>query len=462
MKNFIHFFVATIFSANAFATYWPQDTDIPLEIETNSSTGAEFHLSVPITTQYQKGEIYYFRDSEGTQYQGVFVDGDGKNSQWEQMSVVNEESPAGTSPSANSTGNYFSGNAHNKAAGAAISTGIAHALYRGIFDGSFRGEIDKLSLETQQNQQATQNNYKKIAEGVAAQGASVRAALEVYANSLKEHLENIASTTTQYTSPSPEFVTNLRELEDIFQMNRSTIPRRMEARAWGLHMLRQADNASAASERTNAQAFLKYAEAFADIAVGLDPITGPIRDVYEAFTGKNLITGEELDPWSRGFAILGTVTFGFGSKVGRGIKAIRNISKMVDSERAITRAIQIDAQILKRIGPRAPIKNGIYQRLLADFRRPMARPVVTEPKLKNFLNDYWRVDGSYGNGNTAAAYRWERLTGEPVNGKIHAKKIKDSLIFFEKWRYNNPQASVEDHKAVEEIVKDIYAALKGT
>lgn len=463
MKKTIHFIVASIFSVNTFAAYWPQNQEIPIQIETNSPNGAEFQLGAPITTQYQNGETYFFRDAEGTLYKGVFNGGDGRESQWTHMSLVNEQTQGDLLPAENAESRYFFSDTHKKAMGTAISTGVAHAIYKGlVFNGAFRGELNKLAEESQKNQQATQDNYQKIADGIASQSTAVRAALDEYSKALKSHLENTDSTTTQYTSPFPDFVTSLRELEEILQMNRSTLPRRMEARTWGLHLLRQADVASTNGSQTEAHAFLKYAEAFADIAIGLDPITGPIRDTYEAFTGKNLVTGETLDSWDRGFAILGAVTFGFGSKIARGIKALRNISKMVDSEKAIVRAVEIDAQITKRadLGT-APSNGAHYQKLLADLRKQMTKPQVSEPKLKNYLDRYWRDTAQVGNGSTAAAYRWERLTGDRVGGKSHTQKLQESLTFFERWTKNNPQASVTDKKAVEEILKDIYSALGG-
>ena len=65
----------------------------------------------------------------------------------------------------------------------------------------------------------------------------------------------------------------------------------------------------------------------ADALVGLDMVSGVVRDTYEAVTGKNLITGEELDDFSRGFAVLGIVTFGLGSKIGKGVKLLNKICK---------------------------------------------------------------------------------------------------------------------------------------
>jgi hypothetical protein len=53
VKKFIHFFVVTIFSVNSFAAYWPQGDEIPIQVEKNSPSGADFRLGAPVTTQYQ-------------------------------------------------------------------------------------------------------------------------------------------------------------------------------------------------------------------------------------------------------------------------------------------------------------------------------------------------------------------------------------------------------------------------
>lgn len=466
MKKLTHFLIATVFSTNSFAAYWPQDKEIGIYVYPSTNKSAEFHLDIPQTTQFEKGKLYFFRDSDGNLIQGQFVGGSAKNSSWDHMTYVDDENVPhgqGTSihPNANPEGGYLSSGTHNNAMGAAISTGVAHALYQGvIFDSNFRGEMEKLSQETRQNQEATQNNYKVIAAGMATHGSSVQANLDAFSESLKSQMENMAGFETEYSSPSQEFVQNLRELENILESNRSTVPQRMEARSWGLHMLKQADAASTNGDSTNAKAFVQYAEAFADIAVGFDPITGPIRDTYEAFTGKNLITGEKLDSWARGFAIAGAITFGFGSKIGRGIKAFRNLNKIVDGEHAIQKAVKIDAQVIKRSTQgTAPVSRASYEKMLTELRTKMERPTVRDPKLNEFMEDYWRIEASVGNGSTAAAYRWEKLTGEAVGGKNHTQKIFDSVTFFKKWLKNNPKASNQDRVTVENLLKDIYSSV---
>ncbi|MFM6927350.1 MAG: pre-toxin TG domain-containing protein [Bdellovibrio sp.] len=464
MKKLIQLLVMMAFSINSFATYWEPNQEIPIEIDTNSPSGAEFQLGVPTTTQYQEGQIYYFRDNEGNMYQGIFAGGDGKNSRWSHMSLVPGEMPAASTPGPTSNTGYFSSGIHTQAMGSAITIGIAHAVYQTvIFDNTFTGEIEKLNAQNQANQQAIYDNYKKIRSGIASARLTSGANIEAFSKDLQMIIESSpGDISNKYSSQDSQLIENLKQLETIFRLNYSTSPKRIAARSWGLNMLTQSDSASVRGDSLEAQAFLKYAEAFADLAIGLDPITGPIRDTYEAFTGRNLVTGEILDNWSRGFAIVGAVTFGFGSKISKGIKVFRTSTHIVESERAVVKAIEIDAHISKRIEAGvSPRNRATYEKMLTDLRKQMARPIVEDSNLKKFITNYWREGSTVGNGSTAAAYRWERLTNERVGDKLHTQKLKESVTFLNNWIRNNPNASRNDITAAENIIKDALSALGG-
>jgi hypothetical protein len=58
----------------------------------------------------------------------------------------------------------------------------------------------------------------------------------------------------------------------------------------------------------------------AEVVLSLNSITATIQDSYEALSGKSLYDGSELSTFDRSFAILGVVTLGFGSKIGKGLK----------------------------------------------------------------------------------------------------------------------------------------------
>jgi hypothetical protein len=63
-----------------------------------------------------------------------------------------------------------------------------------------------------------------------------------------------------------------------------------------------------------------------DKGTALVPIVSEGRDIIEAVTGKNAITGEELTAFERGLAIVGAATLGFGDKPLKAIKALSTIA----------------------------------------------------------------------------------------------------------------------------------------
>ena len=79
-------------------------------------------------------------------------------------------------------------------------------------------------------------------------------------------------------------------------------------------------------------------------------------------------------------------------------------------------------------------------------------------KLK-FIHDV-EEDNKIGSGSTAAAIRLEKMTGNPLYGKMHFKKGNESIIRLEKWLKQNPAASVGDRAAADNIIKDLQNSLK--
>src|SRR3954471_3513769 len=58
-----------------------------------------------------------------------------------------------------------------------------------------------------------------------------------------------------------------------------------------------------------------------DLAIGVTPVIGPARDIFEAVSGRNVLTGESLTDWERGFAVAGAVLVGAVAPVGAAIGA---------------------------------------------------------------------------------------------------------------------------------------------
>jgi hypothetical protein len=342
----------------------------------------------------------------------------------------------------------------------ATTTGVAHAIYNGIiFTPDFKAEMARIQAETEKNQAATEVNYENIRNTVANAQENYKNAIASFQKSLNDLNQSGASNlySIDFKSNDTALVQELKELETIFRASRTFTEKGQESRRYGLEMIRQSDLSSVSGDLEAAHAFKQYAEAFADIVVGLDPITGPVRDIYEAFTGKNLITGKKLDSVERTFAVLGAVSFGFGSKLSRGIKAItkvfnsRNVEALVHAER-----VAIHAE--ERLGAKGRAQ---YHKYLRELRMGMERPHFEDPDLAEFMKWYWKETAELGNGSTMAAIRWERLTGEKVGGSFHSQKGWNAISHLTDWLKSHPNASTSDRRAVENIILDTLDALKG-
>lgn len=71
------------------------------------------------------------------------------------------------------------------------------------------------------------------------------------------------------------------------------------------------------------QTYFKIGSALTDLAISLTPVIGTSRDLFEALTGLNLITGEELSRYDRAFAAMSVLTLGSLGGVAAGRKAIQ-------------------------------------------------------------------------------------------------------------------------------------------
>ncbi|MFI9076761.1 hypothetical protein ACIGW8_09695 [Streptomyces sioyaensis] len=64
-------------------------------------------------------------------------------------------------------------------------------------------------------------------------------------------------------------------------------------------------------------------------------------------------------------------------------------------------------------------------------------------------------------GSTAAAVRYERLTGREVGGKSHSQKAENSITFLKNWIQKNPGADQADRNIAERLIRDMQDALDG-
>ncbi|MBC8285630.1 MAG: pre-toxin TG domain-containing protein [Nitrospinae bacterium] len=88
------------------------------------------------------------------------------------------------------------------------------------------------------------------------------------------------------------------------------------------------------------------AETALDLATSFTPGISWARDFYEAFSGKHLISGAELDSFDRGTAVFGVVTLGLGSKIGKVFKVLPKIMK----GRTAGQAVEVARKIVDSAG----------------------------------------------------------------------------------------------------------------
>ncbi|MDD9950117.1 MAG: pre-toxin TG domain-containing protein [Zetaproteobacteria bacterium] len=102
---------------------------------------------------------------------------------------------------------------------------------------------------------------------------------------------------------------------------------RMNEHEQRTRILDQARNAAAQlpffvdpSDSQDSEAFevmYEAAETLVDLALSVTPGISVGRDLYEATSGRHILTGEPLSTLDRSIAIVGLLTFGIGSKIGK-------------------------------------------------------------------------------------------------------------------------------------------------
>lgn len=94
-----------------------------------------------------------------------------------------------------------------------------------------------------------------------------------------------------------------------------------------------------------------------------------------------------------------------------------------------------------------------------ELRKDMQRPHAEDKMLAEALQNLHRADKGVGSGSTASAVRYEKATGQLVQGKSHIQKAEDGVKFLERWLNKNPSARPGDKAAAENVLKDLKDAL---
>ena len=91
-------------------------------------------------------------------------------------------------------------------------------------------------------------------------------------------------------------------------------------------------------------------------------------------------------------------------------------------------------------------------------------PQVSDPKLKNLVNDLYKgakMPSPIGTGSTADAVRNELKTGLPTGGRFHSQNAQEYITALRRFLKNNPNASNSDRMVAQALLDDLIAALKG-
>lgn len=233
---------------------------------------------------------------------------------------------------------YFSQGDFSAAADSALRSGAVAGLstyiYKGmIYDARFRAELERHRKDMAQIARRAQEDSRQMSERADADASLLSQALGDFdvalGGTLDHQLASFSRASTQhyvYQSQDPEFVQSLRDIAAVIDSAPGLDFTTTNAKQLGHGLLKQSDQFYANKAYFDAHAFRQYAMAIADLLVGLDPISGFGRSVYEAFVGRNLVTGERLSDLERGFAVLGTLSFGYGQYVARGFKGLSKVA----------------------------------------------------------------------------------------------------------------------------------------
>ena len=146
-------------------------------------------------------------------------------------------------------------------------------------------------------------------------------------------------------------------------------------------------------------------------------------------------------------------------KVMRFFKAENAVSGGKPNKPKLTKSSPDNKSITQRnsINTTYKAKEELTDRLAAQ----MSKPLVNDPNLKKIMDDLYRENAKIGSGSTADAVRHENATGQPVGNKFHSIKAQNYSSALRKWIDKNPNASREDIRAAELVLRDLNNSLKG-
>ncbi len=219
------------------------------------------------------------------------------------------------------------------------------------------------------------------------------------------------------------------------------------------------------------QSAVHTAQVLADLALGILPFTAGAKDLYQAYTGVNPITGEALSFNERLFStvtgILPLEAGGLAKILCKGpLKILEKFGKADKQASAVGQSYRTEeiVQGVEKFADSAvgAAKNqAAFARYVRDLREAMQRPHVQDPHLADMMRQQYRPGAVIGSCSTAAAIRYERKTGELLGGRSHIQKGENDAVFLRHWIQQKPTATPGDRAAAENVLKDLQDALQG-
>jgi hypothetical protein len=199
-------------------------------------------------------------------------------------------------------------------------------------------------------------------------------------------------------------------------------------------------------------------------------------DVYDAYQQGGIEAAVEALVIQGVLAVTGVGAFKLAGKLyptaKAAWKAVLKENKLLQSmvDKASTAGQKVAAKVKPKkvevqkpavVEERPNLKSAANAELnKVDLRRRMGKPHAENPRLKKILEELHRTEENcVGSGSTAAAYREEVITGQPVGGKFHNQKVPEGIRRLEKWLNNNPTARPGDRAAAENMLSDLKDAL---
>jgi hypothetical protein len=184
-----------------------------------------------------------------------------------------------------------------------------------------------------------------VSEALSRRSAALDAALSAVAKlpsiSAADPVLALADSNVLFATPDPYLALRLKRSSDTI---RNSSPERLPAKlkAVGFAAVRQADVESAMGNEDEAEAYVRIARIVADVGIGVDPVTGAARGLYELFTGRNLITGEPLSNLELGFATVNVMMIGSFGSVQKAVTSIAKLGRVLGG--------QVGQRVIRTVG----------------------------------------------------------------------------------------------------------------